>query len=125
MLKGFNYLTLNFRLSEINPKIKQHGPHKYVKLDKASQFTSTPSWSIDDIELKLDKNITYLGSVLGDNSKLGAAHSETRIRAVMKSYYGLQGAGIKYPGVNPVVSLDIYNIAVRSVLVYGCSCEKN
>ena len=55
-------------------------------------FTSTPSWSIDDLELKLDKNITYLESVLGDNSKSGAAHSETRIRAATKSYYGLQGA---------------------------------
>ena len=85
-------------------------------------FTSTPSWTINGTELKLDKNITYLGSVLGDNSKSGAAHIETRIRPATKSYYGLQGAGIKYPGVNPVVSLDIYNMAVRSVLVYGCSC---
>ena len=33
-------------------------------------FTSTPSWTINGTELKLDKNMTYLGSVLGDNSNI-------------------------------------------------------
>ena len=56
-------------------------------------FTSTPSWTTDKTELKLDKNITYLGSVFGDNSKSGAAHSEIRVGATTKLYYGLQGAG--------------------------------
>ena len=33
----------------------------------------------------------------------------------------LQGAGIKFPGVSPEVSIKMYEMAVQSVLIYGCT----
>ena len=39
---------------------------------------------------------------------------------LQQSHMDCMGPGINYPGVNPVVSLDIYNMAVRSELVYSC-----
>ena len=39
----------------------------------------------------------------------------------MYLYFALQGAGIKFPGVDALTSLELYNVAVRPCLYYGCS----
>ena len=36
-------------------------------------------------------------------------------------FYGLNGIGLKYPGIKPQVVLDIFNICVNSILKYGCA----
>ena len=63
--------------------------------------------------------ISYLGTVLGE--KCGTSHCESRIRGATRAFYGLQGAGIKFPGVAPHIMIDIYNTAIRSILTYGCT----
>ena len=35
--------------------------------------------------------------------------------------FGLQGAGIKSPGVNPQTALYLFNVRVSSTLTYGCA----
>ena len=82
-------------------------------------FTTDPQWFIDSELLKTEDSIPYLGSMLGDPK--GKAHCESRIRATTRSYFALQGAGIKFLGVDAVTSLELYNVAVRPCLYYGCS----
>ena len=47
----------------------------------------------------------------------GTAHCNSHTRSAQRPFYALQGAGIKFPGVNDETSLNIYNLGVRSVLV--------
>ena len=44
-----------------------------------------------------------------------------RVRKATRAFFGLQGAGVKYPGVQPHIALEFYNTAIRSVIGYGCS----
>ena len=46
---------------------------------------------------------------------------ESRKLASTKAFYSLQGAGVKYNGVNPETAVNIYRTAVGSVMSYGCS----
>ena len=68
-------------------------------------FTTDPQWFIDSELLKIEDSIPYLGSVLGDPK--GKAHCESRIRATTRSYFALQGANIKFPGVDALTSLEL------------------
>ena len=36
-------------------------------------------------------------------------------------HFGLQGAGIKSPGVNPQTALHLFNVGVSSTLTCGCA----
>ena len=65
----------------------------------------------------MDHSITFLGTVIGNVEKKGKAHCENRIRAAIKPFYGLQSAGIKYPGVDPEVSIKIYESVIPSASV--------
>ena len=82
-------------------------------------FTTTPQWNMDGVALKLEDTITYLGTTIGD--KNGKVHTGNRSRAASPSFYGLQGAGIKFPGVGPILSLEMYRMAVQSTMLYGCA----
>ena len=57
--------------------------------------------------LNIETQISYLGTVLG--KKCGTSHFESHIRG---AFYGLQGAGIKFRGVDPHIMIDIYNTAI-------------
>ena len=81
-------------------------------------FISIPQGFIKGTSLVTTKTVTYLGTVFGD--KTGKAHCENRCRAASCCFYALQRAGIMFPGVCPSVALDLYNIGVRSSLIYGC-----
>ena len=96
-------------------------PLKLVCLIRGQNpFTTTPIWTIDNNVLKIEENLSYLGSVIGDSS--GFSHCVARTRASTKAFYGLQGADISYPGVNPKVACNLYEVAVRSVIQFGCAC---
>ena len=71
-----------------------------------NMLAKSPQWFIDNVELDVKPTITYLGTVLGDMS--GNGHCEARSRAAHKSFYALQGAGIKFPEVSPEVSIKLY-----------------
>ena len=46
---------------------------------------------------------------------------ESRIRDANRSFYTLQDAGVCMNGLSPFVSAHVYNIAIRSGLLYGCN----
>ena len=69
-------------------------------------FTTIPRWYNNGVSLDIEDKLTYLGSTLGENG--GKEHCENRCRAAHRSFYGLQGAGIKSPGVNPRTALHNY-----------------
>ena len=95
-------------------------PVKTVCMIKGpNPFTTTPQWNMDGVALKLEDTITYLGTTIGD--KTGKVHTDNRSRAASRSFYGLQGAGIKFPGVEPMLSLEMYKMAVQSTMLYGCA----
>jgi hypothetical protein len=87
-----------------------------------SSFITTPKWIIEGQKLKTESAVTYLGTIFDGNSCFsGNAHTETRVRAAQKAFYALQGAGLNSNGVSPHTSMNIYNVAVRTTLLYGCS----
>ena len=82
-------------------------------------FTSMPEWVIDGTPINIVDKISYLGSEFGDLN--GDAHCVQRVRKATRALFGLQGAGVKYPGVQPHSALEFCNTAIRSVIGYGCS----
>ena len=82
-------------------------------------FTTIPRWYINGVSLDIEDKLTYLGSILGING--GKKHCENRCRAAHCSFYGLQGTGIKSPGVNAQTALHLFNVGVSSTLTYGCA----
>ena len=85
--------------------------------DRNQPFQQCATVVIGWINVSLKESITFLGSVLGDGK--GSGHCDSRVRNATRSFYALQGAGIKYPGVSPVISVELYRSVVRSVLEYG------
>ena len=53
--------------------------------------------------------------------KNGKVHAGNHSRVARCSFYGLQGAEIKFPGVDPISSLEMYRMAVQSTMLYGCA----
>ena len=91
----------------------QFNPLRTVCLIRGQNpFTTTPIWTINNTVLKIEGNLLYLG----DSN--GYSHSVARTRASTKAFYGLQGAGISFPGVNPKVACNLYEVAVRSVIQF-------
>ena len=81
-------------------------------------LNSTPNWSINGQSVKIASSVTYLGTDL-DGTFSGNHHTQHRIRAAQKAFYALQGAGLKFQGLSPQTSMQIYNAAVSSTLMYG------
>ena len=53
--------------------------------------------------------------------KMEAKNTVKTCRAAHRSFYGLQGAGIKSSGINPQTALHLFNVGVSSTLTYGCA----
>ena len=51
-----------------------------------------------------------------DNGRL---HVEERSQAAQKAFYGLQGAGLHFRGVEPQVASRIFSVGVRTILTYS------
>ena len=60
----------------------------------------------------------YLGAVLKDDG--GYEHAARRVKAAQKAFYGLQGAGLHFKGIEPCIAAKMFNIGVNTVLTYGC-----
>ena len=86
-------------------------------------FTTIIRWYINGVSLDIEDKLTYLGSILGGNG--GQKHCENRCRAEHRSFYGLQGAGIKSPGVNPQTTIHLFNVGVSSTLTRCASIYIN
>ena len=82
-------------------------------------FTTTPVWLIEDSPIKIENNIKYLGTDLGDLS--GSKHCKSRVSATTRAFYLLQNAGIKYPNVNANAVIEIYRAAVQCISEFGCA----
>ena len=96
--------------------IENHGlrfnPHKTIcHVMGQNPYRTIPRWYINGISLDIEDKLTYLGSYLG-----GKKHCKNRCIAAHRSFYGLQGAGIKSPGVNPQTALHLFNVGVSSTL---------
>ena len=64
--------------------------------------------------------VTYLGTTLTGNV---TDHINTRIQSARRVCYGLQGVGVCYGGVAPKTLSHIYEVAIQSILSYGCSAS--
>ena len=82
-------------------------------------FHNIPIWTLEIQSLKVVPSIKYLGTILSSDN--GCSHMESRKKASIKAFYSLQGAGVKYNGVNPETAVNIYRTDVESVMSYGCS----
>ena len=85
-----------------------------------NMLAKLPQWYIDNVELDVKPTITYLGTVGLLGGMNGNAHCEARSRAAHKSFYALQGPGIKFPGVSPEDRIKLYNMAVSEMSDREC-----
>ena len=86
---------------------------------KENPFLSIPVWTINDIQLAVSDNVKYLGSTLSTANS--SVHIHGRIKAAQNAYYALQGGGLKFNTVSPKTALNVYNIALKSVLLFDCN----
>ena len=107
-----------------NEYITDHGllfnPDKTVCMIYGNNpFTEQPRWHINNISLKLENSMKYLGTTFGDSG--GKSHINNRIKAATRASLGLLSAGVERPNVDPSVAIDIYQTSVSSVLQFGCN----
>ena len=81
-------------------------------------FEDTPQWHLNNTILREEAAVTYLGTVLSNNTK---HHIDTRIKSAHRAFYGLQSAGLCADGVSPIVSAYMLSVAIQPILSYGCS----
>ena len=68
----------------------------------------------------IEKGILYLGTTLNANNSND--HVNKRIKSARRqAFYSLQSAGLKYQGVSPETAMTVFDTAVESTLVYGCT----
>ena len=79
----------------------------------------TPEWFIGDEKLTVSANIKYLGTILDNNR--GLSHVNLPASKANRAFYSLQEAGFYHNTVSPKAAIYVYNTAVRSELLYGCS----
>ena len=84
----------------------------------AKHFETTPQWHLNGFVLREEAAVTYLGTVLSSNPKL---HFDIRIKSATRAFYGLQCAGLCAGGVAPTVLAHMFNVAIQSILSYGCA----
>ena len=78
-------------------------------LSGSNSFNNIPKWSIENVSLTVVPSNKYLGAVLSGVN--GDAHTTEHKRAAQKAFFSLQGAGLKYGGVNPKTAINIYSSA--------------
>ena len=76
-----------------------------------------PTWNFNEVNLKQDDAVTYLGTRLSNQTR---DHIDSRITAARRAFYGLQGAGLCAGGVNPFTIAHIYKTAIQPILTYSC-----
>ena len=81
-----------------------------------NHFVESPIWTINGVALNQKDNITYLGTELDHRQ-----HNDARVRSATKEFHALQGVGLNQHGMAPLTSLYVYDTAVKSCLLYGCS----
>ena len=67
--------------------------------------------------LQVAPSIKYLGTVLCPK---GDGHLASDKLAAEKAFYKLQGAGLKFNGLNPETSVSIYRTAIQSITSIRC-----
>ena len=70
-------------------------------------FEDTPQWHLNNTILGEEAAVTYVGTVLSNNTK---HHIDTKIKAAHRAFYGLQSAGLCANGVSPIVSAHTISI---------------
>ena len=123
MLCSLTSSGLQDLIEKANSYIKGHGlkfnPLKTeCMVSGTNPFSVLPSWILENSILQVAPSIKYLGTVLCPK---GDCHLASRKVAAEKAYYSLQGAGLKFNGLNPKTSFSIYRTAVQSITSFGCS----
>jgi len=84
-----------------------------------SYFINTPSWTMNNVQLKNENYVNYLGAVISNEKLLNIDNRTSKCR---KAFYYLQGAGLCKGGVNPSVVRHIWTTAISPILTYSLSC---
>ena len=84
----------------------------------SSNFT-VKEWYLNGKVLAEENQITHLGVVLTNDS---CSHTNSRISAMRKAFYALQGSGLCSNGTHPSTVAHIFKTAVQPVLFYGMEC---
>ena len=130
ILTSLSVTGLQELIDTANSYITEHGlkfnPTKTICTTLGCRnFEDTPQWHLNNTILREEAAVTYLGTVLSNNTK---HHIDTRIKAAHRAFYGLQSAGLCANGVSPIVSAHMLSVAIQPILSYGCftlNAERN
>ena len=106
--------------------ITPHGLDFNLSKNTCTTFDTTyqvvnPTCSLNGVKLKQDESVTYLGTRLSNQTR---DHIDSRITAVRRAFYGLQGAGLCVGDANPFTIAHMYKKDIQPILTYSCSTIK-
>lgn len=79
-------------------------------------LATSPIWKLRGEILREEKDVTYLGSTLSNDT---VNHKNSRMASTRRAFYGLQGAGLCDRGVNPRTIAHIFSTALQPILTFG------
>jgi hypothetical protein len=111
---------INISVNYVSGYGLRFNPSKTVcMISGRNPFIRMPTWNINGEDLAVCDQVKYLGTTLGNDTN--GSHVEGRIKGAQNAFYSLQGGGLKFNSVLPETSFKVYNAAVKSVLLFGCS----
>ena len=104
--------------------VSDHGlrfnPSKTVGMVKGNNpLVSLPKLFLNNVELRLDKTINYLGATLGNNCS--SEHVSNRISACCRAFFSLQSAGLRKNGLNIKTATYVFLTTCKPILLYACN----
>ena len=106
-----------------NDYITEHGlrfnPSKTKCMTFGSCNLKEKQWFLNGQALVQENQITHLGVVLANDNH---SHTNSRLQAMRKAFYALQGSGLCLNGSNPGTIAHIIKAAIQPVLSFGMEC---
>ena len=76
-------------------------------------------WFLNGEALVEEDQITHLGVILANDNN---THTNSRVLAMRKAFYALQGSGLCPKGSNPATVAHIFKADIKPVLTFGMEC---
>ena len=83
-----------------------------------------PKWRLGDKCLCNEESLNILGNVFNRGCN-NVSHVTNRLTKCRQSFYGLDSAGMLYPGATPGVLAYLYKCICQPTLTYGLECMSN
>jgi len=90
----------------------------FCQINGKAQFLQEPNWHMNNSLLSKSAVVTYLGGELSNNGS--SEHTDARINACTRSFYGLASAGMYSFNMPPDIKACLWRTIAQPALLYAC-----